>query len=88
MTLFIAFPSDIAAIQLVISHTMSPSQLRNSIADGDIKLDPPGIRSYPYNLGAYTCKIDTTSENCQTWFGRGLTWCYGFHQEEAERCLR
>lgn len=39
MALFIAFPSDIAATQLIISHTMTPSQQPSSIADGDMKLD-------------------------------------------------
>lgn len=47
---------------------------------------PPG--EYPYNLGAYTFKVTTTSPACQTWFDRGLNWSYGFHHLEAERCFR
>lgn len=63
MALFIAFPCDIAATQLDVSHTMPASQRPNIIADGDMKLDPPDIESCPYNLCPYTCKIDATSEN-------------------------
>lgn len=43
---------------------------------------------YPFNLGSYTWKIDTTSADCQTWFDRGLIWSYAFHHAESERCFR
>ncbi len=41
---------------------------------------------YPYDLGAYSCPVTTTSELAQRWFDRGLIWTYGFHHEEAVRC--
>ncbi|WWC89632.1 uncharacterized protein L201_004557 [Kwoniella dendrophila CBS 6074] len=64
------------------------SSKTNGITNGDLKLSPPDIASYPYNLGTYTCTVDTSSADCQTWFDRGLIWSYGFHHEEAERCFR
>jgi tetratricopeptide (TPR) repeat protein len=48
----------------------------------------PPAGEYPYDLGAYTFKVTTTSPACQTWFDRGLNWSYGFHHLEAERCFR
>ena len=29
----------------------------------------------------------TASTSAQTWFDRGLVWCYAFHHEEAIRCF-
>lgn len=43
--------------------------------------------SYRYNLGNFQRKISTYNERAQLWFGRGLTWCYAFHHEEAARCF-
>lgn len=40
-----------------------------------------------YDLGSYSRKISTTSPAAQTWFDRGLAWCYGFNHEEAVRCF-
>jgi tetratricopeptide (TPR) repeat protein len=40
-----------------------------------------------FNLGNYRRTITTTVETAQTWFNRGLIWCYGFNQEEAVRCF-
>ena len=42
---------------------------------------------YPYNLGPYTRKVTTTSEDAQCWFDRGLNWCFGYHHEEAVACF-
>ena len=42
---------------------------------------------YPYDLGAYTRKITTSSPDAQRWFDRGLNWCFGFHHEEAVACF-
>ena len=36
-----------------------------------------------YDTGAYTRKVSTTSSEAQTWFDRGLTWAYGFFNEES-----
>jgi tetratricopeptide (TPR) repeat protein len=41
-----------------------------------------------FNLGSYSHPITTTSSAAQTWFDRGLIWCYGFHHEEAVRCFQ
>jgi len=40
-----------------------------------------------FDLGNYSYPITTSSENAQTWFDRGLIWCYGFNHEEAIRCF-
>ncbi len=40
-----------------------------------------------FNLGNYNRSITTSVEAAQTWFMRGLMWCYGFNQEEAVRCF-
>ena len=41
-----------------------------------------------FDLGAFHMPITTTSEEAQTWFDRGLAWCYGFNHEEALLCFR
>ena len=41
-----------------------------------------------FDLGDHTRPITTTSTLAQTWFDRGLTWCYGFNHEEAIRCFQ
>ncbi|KAF1993050.1 hypothetical protein P154DRAFT_528061 [Amniculicola lignicola CBS 123094] len=40
-----------------------------------------------YNLGSFTRKVTTSSDAAQTWFNRGLIWCYAFHHEESARCF-
>ena len=40
-----------------------------------------------FNLGNYSRPITTSVEAAQTWFNRGLIWCYAFNQEEAVRCF-
>ena len=41
-----------------------------------------------YDLGTYHRPVSTTSAPAQTWFDRGLVWCYGFAHEEAVRCFQ
>ena len=41
-----------------------------------------------YNLGDYSRSVSTRSVQAQTWFDRGLKWCYGFNHEEAIHCFR
>src|SRR6478735_5502946 len=41
-----------------------------------------------YDLGGFTRPVTTASAEAQTWFDRGLAWCYGFNHEEADRCFR
>ena len=43
---------------------------------------------YSYNLGSYSRKVTTTSEDAQRWFDRGLNWCFGYHHEEAVACFQ
>ena len=42
---------------------------------------------YPFDLGAHGRPVSTASAAAQTWFDRGLAWCYGFNHEEAVRCF-
>ena len=42
---------------------------------------------YGFDLGAHTHTITTDSPEAQTWFDRGLNWCYAFSREEAHRCF-
>ncbi|KAF2032656.1 TPR-like protein [Setomelanomma holmii] len=42
---------------------------------------------YQYNLGTFSRKGTTSSHEAQTWFDRGLVWCYAFHHEESVRCF-
>ena len=39
-------------------------------------------------LGVYFDSINTVSNEAQTWFNRGLVWCYGFDLELAFRCFK
>jgi tetratricopeptide (TPR) repeat protein len=41
-----------------------------------------------FDLGVYSRKVTTTSDEAQTWFDRGLRWTYGFNHEEAAECFR
>jgi hypothetical protein len=42
---------------------------------------------YPYDLGPYPRTVTTSSADAQSWFDRGLNWCFGFHHEEAIACF-
>ena len=41
-----------------------------------------------YNLGPYSRKVSTESEEAQRWFDRGLNWLFAFNQEDAQHCFR
>ncbi len=41
-----------------------------------------------FDLGSYGREITTDSPMAQTWFNRGLNWCYAFHHTEALRCFK
>lgn len=41
-----------------------------------------------YNLGAYTRKVTTASEEAQKWFDRGLIWCFGYNHDESVACFK
>jgi len=47
-----------------------------------------GNASAYYDLGNYRRAVSTSSNASQTWFERGLNWCYGYHHEESMRCFR
>ena len=40
-----------------------------------------------YDLGGHSFAVTTSSPAAQTWFDRGLAWCYGFNHEEAIVCF-
>lgn len=42
---------------------------------------------YAYDIGDFTWPVTTASRAAQTWFDRGITWCHGFHHEEAIACF-
>ena len=44
--------------------------------------------SYSFELGGYSRPVTVASPEAQTWFDRGLVWCYGFNHEEAVECFR
>jgi len=61
------------------------SSSRVELIDPSIKQTSP---SEPYyNLGTFSRRITTTSEDAQAWFDRGLIWSYGFNHLEAVRCF-
>ena len=41
-----------------------------------------------YDLGDYSRKVTTGSDDAQRWFDRGLNWCYGYNHEESVACFR
>ncbi len=40
-----------------------------------------------YDLGTYRRSISTNIPEAQTWFDRGLLWCYAYNHEESVRCF-
>ncbi len=40
-----------------------------------------------YDLGTYSRKVSTESQEAQMWFDRGLNWLYAFNMEDASRCF-
>ncbi|MEJ2378033.1 MAG: tetratricopeptide repeat protein [Pseudolabrys sp.] len=43
---------------------------------------------YPFDLGTYSRKLSTKSEDAQRWFDRGLNWCFGYNHNEAVVCFQ
>jgi len=43
---------------------------------------------YPYDLGAYSRAVTTSSPEAQLWFDRGLNWTFAFNHKEAIACFR
>ncbi len=41
-----------------------------------------------YDLGVYRRPIATESSEAQTWFDRGLLWCYGYNHQESVACFK
>ncbi|MCG8542872.1 MAG: hypothetical protein MJE12_01555 [Alphaproteobacteria bacterium] len=40
-----------------------------------------------FDLGVYSRKVTTSSQDAQTWFDRGLAWTYAYNHEEAIACF-
>ncbi|KAM0252331.1 hypothetical protein ACHAQJ_007769 [Trichoderma viride] len=49
--------------------------------------DRPGLEAEYYDLGDLHRPVSTSNAVAQTWFNRGLVWCYGFNHEEAAKCF-
>ena len=43
--------------------------------------------AYPFDLGSFRRATSTSSAEAQSWFDRGLAWCYAFNHEEAIGCF-
>src|SRR5262245_35259775 len=41
-----------------------------------------------YDLGRHHRPISTRSAGAQSWFDRGLVWCYGYNHQEAVACFQ
>ncbi|MEM6376058.1 MAG: hypothetical protein AAF686_07430 [Pseudomonadota bacterium] len=40
-----------------------------------------------YDLGSHSRKVSTSSQTAQSWFDRGLVWCYGYNHDESVACF-
>ncbi|KAL6866775.1 hypothetical protein J3F83DRAFT_761735 [Trichoderma novae-zelandiae] len=47
----------------------------------------PCLDAEYYDLGDLHRPVSTSNPIAQTWFDRGLVWCYGFNHEEAAKCF-
>ena len=41
-----------------------------------------------YDLGTYSRKVSTSSDDAQRWFDRGLVWTYSYNHEQAIECFQ
>lgn len=41
-----------------------------------------------FDLGSYCRVVSTTSNEAQTWFDRGLMWCFGYNHDESVACFQ
>jgi len=41
-----------------------------------------------YDLGTYSRKVSTNSDDAQRWFDRGLVWTYSYNHEQAIECFQ
>jgi len=41
-----------------------------------------------YDLGTYSRKVSTSSDDAQRWFDRGLVWTYSYNHELAIECFQ
>ena len=41
-----------------------------------------------FDLGTYTRKVTTSSDEAQFWFNMGLAWTYAYNHEEAIVCFQ
>jgi tetratricopeptide (TPR) repeat protein len=64
---------------------MAPHPVDRPEAEG-CKIPSQPVDGY-YDLGDFHMPVTTTSNEAQTWFDRGLVWCYAFNHEEAVKCF-
>lgn len=53
-----------------------------------IDITPVPTTEEYYDIGAYSCKVTTSSQEAQIWFDRGLAWVYTFNHDEGNYCFR
>ncbi|KAL2399723.1 hypothetical protein ABEF95_000933 [Exophiala dermatitidis] len=53
-----------------------------------IDIAPVSTKEEYYDLGTYSRKVTTASEEAQVWFDRGLAWVYTFNHDEGNYCFR
>ena len=41
-----------------------------------------------YDLGTYSRKVSTSSDDAQCWFDRGLVWTFSYNHEQAIECFQ
>lgn len=51
------------------------------------KITPIPASAEYYDLGKFSRKIVTLSDDAQVWFNRGMIWAYGFNHAEAAYCF-
>lgn len=51
------------------------------------KSTPISSQDEYYDLGSFSRPIQTSNNDAQIWFDRGLTWSYAFNHEEAAVCF-
>lgn len=53
-----------------------------------IDIEPVATTEEYYDMGAYSRKVTTASQEAQIWFDRGLAWVYTFNHDEGSYCFR
>ncbi|KAK4095732.1 TPR-like protein [Parathielavia hyrcaniae] len=64
-----------------------PSMISSSDLSTVSDPTPAMVPDAYYDLGSLHMPVTTSSDEAQTWFNRGLVWCYAFNHGEAVRCF-